>query len=410
MLKRNVSLTRALAVRTAGADGSEDSDKTLDCNEREGGSDMSDDYTASSNNTTSEAPFDDAFATPEPRPLMELRASKVPGARSADALSRRTAARPPSHSSFRTPNVGTSNPAEAVKKPRVGGVASGASTPTLRPRKNFRRPLAENDEPLRPNTPAMTTPAPTTRKRKPTSRNEGNQVRLSDGAAVVACGGWVFDAVALTATAITSPPEHARLDLPQDEHVHVPRGAEYARAAPCVAARVRVGAASDWSRSLRDGRVQPGAWNLKMSRTGASNSHDLGTALQALDVFKAMHRVEPYRMAGMDLYSTTLWHLKKEVEISYLAQQVTEFDKLSSEAWCVAGNCFSLQKEHDTALSFFQRVRGRSVSLDNVVFNQFPHSMFRGSSHSLRAGNPAKPVVHVRVHAVGARVRRERRL
>lgn len=68
-----------------------------------------------------------------------------------------------------------------------------------------------------------------------------------------------------------------------------------------------------------------------------------------------MHRTEPYRMAGLDLYSTTLWHLKKEVELSYLAQQVTAFDKLSSEAWCVAGNCFSLQKEHDTALTFFQR-------------------------------------------------------
>ncbi|KAG6974876.1 hypothetical protein JG687_00000106 [Phytophthora cactorum] len=45
----------------------------------------------------------------------------------------------------------------------------------------------------------------------------------------------------------------------------------------------------------------------------------------------------------------------KEVELSYLAQQATDFDKLSCEAWCVAGNCFSLQKEHDTALAFFQR-------------------------------------------------------
>lgn len=72
-----------------------------------------------------------------------------------------------------------------------------------------------------------------------------------------------------------------------------------------------------------------------------------------------MFRAEPYRMEGLDLYSTTLWHLKKEVELSYLAQQVTDFDRLSREAWCVAGNCFSLQKEHDTALTFFQRVTDR---------------------------------------------------
>ncbi|KAG7401626.1 Cell division cycle protein 27 [Phytophthora boehmeriae] len=44
-----------------------------------------------------------------------------------------------------------------------------------------------------------------------------------------------------------------------------------------------------------------------------------------------------------------------EVELSYLARQATDFDKLSREAWIVAGNCFSLQKEHDTALAFFQR-------------------------------------------------------
>ena len=26
-----------------------------------------------------------------------------------------------------------------------------------------------------------------------------------------------------------------------------------------------------------------------------------------------------------------------------------------SQAWCATGNCFSLQKEHDTAIKFFQR-------------------------------------------------------
>ena len=77
---------------------------------------------------------------------------------------------------------------------------------------------------------------------------------------------------------------------------------------------------------------------------------------RAQDVFCALHRVEPHRMEGLDIYSTTLWHLKKDVELSYLAQQATDFDKLSCEAWCAAGNCFSLQKEHGTALTFFQRV------------------------------------------------------
>jgi tetratricopeptide (TPR) repeat protein len=30
-------------------------------------------------------------------------------------------------------------------------------------------------------------------------------------------------------------------------------------------------------------------------------------------------------------------------------------DRHSPYAWCVLGNCFSLQKEHETALRYFQR-------------------------------------------------------
>ena len=32
-----------------------------------------------------------------------------------------------------------------------------------------------------------------------------------------------------------------------------------------------------------------------------------------------------------------------------------DLDKTSPEAWCVVGNCFSLQKEHEIAIKFFQR-------------------------------------------------------
>ena len=65
-------------------------------------------------------------------------------------------------------------------------------------------------------------------------------------------------------------------------------------------------------------------------------------------------------MKGLELLSTVLWQLKKEVELAHLAQRVVDFDRLSPEAWCVVGNCFSLQKEHETALVFF----GRSLQLD----------------------------------------------
>lgn len=73
-----------------------------------------------------------------------------------------------------------------------------------------------------------------------------------------------------------------------------------------------------------------------------------------------MQQLEPHRMKGLDVLSTTLWHLKKEVELSDLAQKAVDFDKMAPEAWFVVGNCFSFQKEHDTAITFFHR----SIQLD----------------------------------------------
>ena len=73
-----------------------------------------------------------------------------------------------------------------------------------------------------------------------------------------------------------------------------------------------------------------------------------------------MLRLEPFRVRGTEILSTTLWHLKREKELCALAQQVVEIDKFSPETWCVVGNCFSLQKEHDTALKFFSR----SIQID----------------------------------------------
>ena len=57
----------------------------------------------------------------------------------------------------------------------------------------------------------------------------------------------------------------------------------------------------------------------------------------------------------MEYYSTALWHLQKEVQLSALAQDLVEEDRESPQAWCTTGNCFSLQKEHEAAIRFFSR-------------------------------------------------------
>eukprot|EP00250_Pteridium_aquilinum_P028141 c36647_g1_i1 orf=92-2434(+) len=76
---------------------------------------------------------------------------------------------------------------------------------------------------------------------------------------------------------------------------------------------------------------------------------------EAERAFSWARRVSPYRLEGMDAYSTVLYHMKKDVELSYLAQETVAMDRLSPQAWCVMGNCFSLQKDHEAALKYFQR-------------------------------------------------------
>lgn len=75
----------------------------------------------------------------------------------------------------------------------------------------------------------------------------------------------------------------------------------------------------------------------------------------AVKIFKKIHTKEPSRMHLMEIYSTALWHLQKEVELSALAQELMAQTKSSPITWCVAGNCFSLHKEHEAAIKFFQR-------------------------------------------------------
>ncbi|XP_013106789.2 cell division cycle protein 27 homolog [Stomoxys calcitrans] len=75
----------------------------------------------------------------------------------------------------------------------------------------------------------------------------------------------------------------------------------------------------------------------------------------AVAIFKRIHEQEPYRLDYMEIYSSSLWHLQKEVSLSALAQDLINQNKTSPITWCVAGNCFSLHKEHETAIKFFKR-------------------------------------------------------
>lgn len=86
----------------------------------------------------------------------------------------------------------------------------------------------------------------------------------------------------------------------------------------------------------------------------------------AVNIFREIHEREPHRLQYMEIYSTDLWHLQKDVVLSALAQDLMAQDKNSPITWCVAGNCFSAHKEHETAIKFFFR----AIQVDE----DFPYS------------------------------------
>lgn len=98
-------------------------------------------------------------------------------------------------------------------------------------------------------------------------------------------------------------------------------------------------------------------WVLHQQGKAFLELNDFSSARRCLE---AMRVHDPGRMEGVELLSTVYWQLKREVELAHLARKVVDWDRLSPEAWCVVGNCFSLQKDHETALVFF----GRSLQLD----------------------------------------------
>ncbi|KAL8928763.1 MAG: hypothetical protein Q9208_001541 [Pyrenodesmia sp. 3 TL-2023] len=75
----------------------------------------------------------------------------------------------------------------------------------------------------------------------------------------------------------------------------------------------------------------------------------------AQKIYARLKVMSPSRLEDMELYSTCLWHLQKEVELAFLAHETIDTDRDSPEAWCVVGNSFSVQKDHDQAIKCFRR-------------------------------------------------------
>lgn len=82
---------------------------------------------------------------------------------------------------------------------------------------------------------------------------------------------------------------------------------------------------------------------------------ELSKYKEAERYFQESFKLEPYRLEGLEYYSSCLWHLQDHYKLCHLANEALEQSYFSPETWIVFGNCYSLQKEHEIALKFFNR-------------------------------------------------------
>ena len=76
---------------------------------------------------------------------------------------------------------------------------------------------------------------------------------------------------------------------------------------------------------------------------------------EAEKYFARVKIMAPSRLEDMELYSSVLWHLGNDIDLAFLAHEISDVDRLSPQAWCAIGNSFSLQKDYDQALRCFKR-------------------------------------------------------
>ena len=105
-------------------------------------------------------------------------------------------------------------------------------------------------------------------------------------------------------------------------------------------------------------RQQMTGWVLHQQGRAYLEMNDFNSAQRCLELMQVK---DPGRIRGLELLSTVYWQLKNEFALAHLSQHVVDMDRLAPEAWCVVGNCFSLQKDHESALVFFRR----SLQLNN---------------------------------------------
>jgi anaphase-promoting complex subunit 8 len=81
----------------------------------------------------------------------------------------------------------------------------------------------------------------------------------------------------------------------------------------------------------------------------------------ALNMFKRLMLIDPFRYENMDLYSNIFYIQENYGELAALAYKTFKWDKYRPETCCVLGNYYSLRGDHEKAVLYFKR----AIKLDS---------------------------------------------
>ncbi|KAJ1955035.1 Anaphase-promoting complex subunit 8 [Linderina pennispora] len=76
---------------------------------------------------------------------------------------------------------------------------------------------------------------------------------------------------------------------------------------------------------------------------------------QASQVFGELQQVDPYRLDLSDIHSNILYVMEDKARLGSLAHRCAALDRFRPETCCVIGNYYSLRRENEKAVGYFQR-------------------------------------------------------
>lgn len=96
---------------------------------------------------------------------------------------------------------------------------------------------------------------------------------------------------------------------------------------------------------------------------------EISNHTEAENYFKKCFEREPYRTESADYYSSCLWQLNRKIDLSKLSYSMIQNQFLAPEAWIAHANCYSLIKDHDSAITYLLR----AVQID--PFNSYAYCL-----------------------------------